>query len=339
MSFTQRAEFGNYTLKFGDEKVLLDYFNEIVFPSFKGRRYVRKIKDKGEYFFLDTGIIRLRLDNGQETAAIAGRIVKNTKLKRDQIYTNDGIVADPKELETAPTSVFVLLLENHRLIFCREVSGAPSIQNFESTSRAFLLKRHVEYIDELLAAKEIEFGEPPPRGTKAKLFRENPRPVLRITPLTDSQSLEDFVKRFKTVEELVIKLLPTNQEEINNDDFWKDFGRRKSDMNSATATVRFANGKTGLAANEVVAQTYAATGLGNSEVQMRGHDIEGDQLKGNNEDFSLTVEIGTLPKPISKAGATLHSTFKKLSESGHIVLPALAAGLLERVKTLVNGQN
>jgi len=339
MSFTQRVEFSNYTLKFGEEKVLLDYFNDIVFPSFKSRRYVRKIREKGEYFFLDTDIIHLQLDDGQQTAAIAGRIVKNTKLKRDQIFTNDGIVADPKELETAPTSVFVLLLDNHRLIFCREVSGAPSIQNFESTSRAFLQKRHIEYINELLATKEIELGTPLPRGAKSKLLRENPRPDLRITPLTDRQSLEEFVNRFKIVEELVIKLLPTNQEEIDNDDFWRDFGRRKNDMNSSTATVRFANGKDGLATNEVVAQTSAATGLGNSEVKMRGHDSEGDQLKGNNEDFSLTVEIGNLPKPISKAGAALHSTFKKLSQSGHIVLPALATGVLDRVKMLVSGQH
>lgn len=339
MSFMKRVEFGNYTLKFGDEKVLLDYFNEIVSPSFEGRRYVRKIRDKGEYFFLDTELIRLRLDDGQETAALAGRIVKNTKLKRDQIYKNDGIVADPKELETAPTSVFVLLLDSHRLIFCREVSGAPSIQNFESTSRSFLLKRHLEFIDELLAAKEVELEASPPRGTKSNLVRENPRPDLRITPLTDRQSLEDFVKRFKIVEELVIKLLPTNEEEINNDDFWKDLGRRKNDMNSATATVRFANGKEGLAIDEVVAQTSAATGLGNSAVQMRGHDVEGDQLKGNNEDFSLAVEIGELPKPIPQAGTVLHNAFKKLSESGHIVLPALAVGVLERVKMLVNGRH
>lgn len=338
MSFTQRVEFGNYTLKFGSKKVLLDYFNEIVYPSFKTRRHLRNIKGRGEYFFVDTEIIRLRIDDGQETAAIAGRIVKNTKLKRDQIYTKDGIVADHKELETAPSSVFVLLLDNHRLLFCREVSGAPTIQNFESTSRAFLLKSHAAFIDDLMAAKKIELGDPPPRGTKSRLLRENPRPDLRITPLTDRQSLEDFVNRFKIVEELVIKLLPTNQEEINNDDFWKDFGRRKNDMNSTTATVRFANGKYGLATDEVVAQTSAATALGNSEARMRGHDIEGDQLKGNNEDFSLTVEIDTLPKPISKAGASLHSTFKKLSESGHIVLPALATGVLERVKGLVSGK-
>lgn len=339
MAFKQRVEFGNYTLKFGDEKVLLDLFGEIVSPSFKERQYVRKIKNRGEYFFLDTEIIRLPLDNGTETAAIAGRIVKNTKLKRDQIYTNDGIIADPKELETAPTSVFVLLLDNHRLIFCREVSGAPTIQNFESTSSAFLLRRHLEYIDELMALKEHELGTPPPRGTKAKLFRETPRPELRVTPLTDPQSIEAFVQRFKKVEELVIKLLPTNQEEINNDDFWKDLGRRKNDMNSATATVRFANGKDGLIPNEVVAQTSSATGLGNSEVKLRGHDIEGDELKGNNEDFSLTVEIGDMPKAIPKAGKVLHSTFKKLAESGHIALPALAAGILDRVKMLVSGQS
>lgn len=339
MSFTQRAEFGNYTLKFGDKKVLLDYFNEIVFPSFKERQYVRKMKDKGEYFFLDTKVIRLPSDNGQEVPAIAGRIVKNTTLKRDQKYTNDGIVVDPKELETAPTSVFVLLLENHRLIFCREVSGAPSIQNFESTSRSFLRKCHTEFCEKFLIAKGAELGTTPPRGTKAKFLRENPRPDLRITPLTDNQSLEEFVKRFQVVEELVIKLLPTNQEEINNDEFWKDLGRRKNNLNSATATVRFANGKEGLASDEVVAQTSAATGLGNSAVKMCGHDIEGDQLKGNNEDFSLSVEVGTLPNSILKAGATLYGTFKKLSASGHIILPNLAADVLERVKTLVNGQN
>ncbi|MBI5791677.1 MAG: hypothetical protein HZA63_09395 [Rhodocyclales bacterium] len=316
----------------------MDLFQSVVAPSFEGRRYVRQIKDKGEYFFLDTEVIRLKLTDGHQTAAIAGRIVKNTKLKREQIYTDTGIVFDKKELETAPTSVFVLLLDSHRLIFCREVSGAPSIQNLESTSRAFLLRRHTEFIDALMAAKEKELGAPPPRGTKAKLLRETPRPDLRITPLADRQSLEQFVNRFKTVEELVIKLLPTNQEEIDNDEFWGEFGRRKDNMHSVSTTVRFANGKDGLLANEVIAQTSAATGLGNSSVMLRGHDAEGDGLKGNNEDFSLTIEVGSLPKPIAKAAVAMHNTFKKLTQSGHIALPALAAGVLEKIRALVDGQ-
>lgn len=42
MSFTKRIEFGNYTLTFGDKKVLLDLIDSIVEPSFRERRYVRK---------------------------------------------------------------------------------------------------------------------------------------------------------------------------------------------------------------------------------------------------------------------------------------------------------
>lgn len=338
MSFTKRVEFGNYTLKFGDEKVLLDLVSAIVEPSFRERRYVRKIKDKGEYFFLDTEVIQLDLLDGTQTAAIAGRIVKNTKLRREQIFQGGGIVSDKKELETAPTSVFVLLLDNHRLIFCREVSGAPTIQNFESTSQAFLLARHKEFIDGLMQEKAKQLNGEPPRGTKAALLREFPRPKLRLTPLSDRQSLEDFVSRFSKIEELTIKLLPTNQEEIDNDDFWKDFGHRKDSMNSSTATVRFANGKQGLVANSVVAQTAAATGLGNSSVSLQGHDDRGDRLKGINDDFSLTVEVAELPKVIQQAAVTMHNAFKSLVQNGNIGLPVLAAGVLEKVRAFANGQ-
>lgn len=337
MAFSQRVEFGNFTLKFGEQKVLLDLFHEIVKPSFDGRRYVRGSKERGEHFFLDTELVVLKRDDGREVAALAGRIVKNTKLKREQIYASGEIVADKKELETAPTSIFVLLLENHRLIFCREVSGAPTIKTFESTCRSFLIKRHAAFIEELMAEKKVVLGGDPPRGTKAAFLRENPYPDLRITPLTDKQSLEEFINRFRLVEELVVKLLPTNKEEIDNDDFWRDLGRRKDDMNSTLATVKFTNAKDGLVADEVISQTTAATGLGNSSVSVRGYDMDGDHLKGNNDDFSLTVEVGDLPSKIPSAAVVMHNTFKKLTESGVIALPALAAGVIDRVRALVPG--
>ncbi len=92
MSFTKRIEFGNYTLKFGEEKVLLDFAKQIVEPSFESQRYLRKIKDKGEYFFLDTQLVRLSSPHRLDTVAITGRIVKNTKIKRDQIFKSGGIV-------------------------------------------------------------------------------------------------------------------------------------------------------------------------------------------------------------------------------------------------------
>ncbi|ESS67486.1 hypothetical protein MGMO_164c00210 [Methyloglobulus morosus KoM1] len=50
MAHVKKLEFGNYTLNFGDKKVLLDLFEEVVMPSFIEMKYIRKLKDKGEYF-------------------------------------------------------------------------------------------------------------------------------------------------------------------------------------------------------------------------------------------------------------------------------------------------
>lgn len=50
MVFVKKLEFGNYTLRFGEE-VLLDYYDDIVFPSFLEMNHIRKFGDKSEFFF------------------------------------------------------------------------------------------------------------------------------------------------------------------------------------------------------------------------------------------------------------------------------------------------
>ncbi|MDV6342737.1 hypothetical protein R2103_13255 [Nitrosomonas sp. Is24] len=131
MSYVKKLEFGNYTLNFGNKKVLLDLFYEVVMPSFYEMKYIRALQNKGEYFFLDTKIVKLEDDKKNPVIGIVGRIVKNTKLKREQIFRRtEGIVEDKKELETAPSSTFLLILNNHRLILCKEVPGAPLIPPF-----------------------------------------------------------------------------------------------------------------------------------------------------------------------------------------------------------------
>jgi hypothetical protein len=229
LAFTKKLEFGNYTLNFGEDKVLLDLFSEIVMPSFHEMKFVRKLKDKGDYFFLDTKLIILDKNPNEPVLGISGRIVKNTKLKRDQIFrTNDGLIEDKKELETAPSSTFLLVLNTHRLILCKEVAGAPTIQNFQSTSQHFLRSQHKQFIEKMFetAKADKENNSDLQRVTKKSLLTEFPYPSLRITPLSDKESLKEFVTRLKHIDRVSIKLLPTNDEEINNDDFWSDLGRR-----------------------------------------------------------------------------------------------------------------
>ncbi|MQT24067.1 hypothetical protein [Klebsiella pneumoniae] len=91
MSFTKTIEFANYTLNFGEDKVLLDAFDCIVFPSFFAQKYVRKFKDT-EYFFTDTKIITLDTTDSDfigpivPTIALCGRIIKRPYLNEIKYF-------------------------------------------------------------------------------------------------------------------------------------------------------------------------------------------------------------------------------------------------------------
>lgn len=212
-------------------------------------------------------------------------------------------------METAPTSIFILLLETHRLIFCKELPGAPSIQNFESTCQKFLAIEHKTITDRLIQEATPKDQKDPPRGIKKRINEAYPSPRLRITPLSDRQSLSDFLERFKKIDKVTIKLLPTNQEEIDNDSFWADLGRRKEEMGSTTTSIQFNGGKDGLVSEKVEDQVSSASGMGNSQVQIRGEDSQGDSIKGNNEDFSLSIELSDLPKELSSATKQMLGSF------------------------------
>lgn len=337
MSFVKRLEFGNYTLKFGDKKVLLDMFDEIVMPSFLEMKYVRKLGDSSEYFFLDTELIVLD-DNAEEPVlGITGRIVKNTKLKRDQIFKEGELVDDKDEMESAPSSMFLLILNNHRLILTREVAGAPTIQHFQSTSQYCLSQAYKDFINkEYDEADDAKQKNPNlDRVTKKKLKEDTPSPFLRITPLPDKESLDDFIGRFKTINKLSIKLLPTNREEIDNDDFWAVLDQGREDMGEdSTAKVEFTSNTTGLDNAQVLGKTTAATALGNSSVDIKGTDEHGDSLKGNNDNFSLSIEIDELSRDATKAAATQFKLFNTLAGSGAITMPAVADAAVDIVKTL-----
>lgn len=337
MPFQKKLEFGNYTLRFGDQKVLLDLFEEVVMPSFHEMRYVRHLKDKGDYFFLDTKLVVLDDSPEIPVLGIAGRIVKNSKLKREQIYRPEGgIIEDRSELETAPSSTFLLILNNHRLILCKEVPGAPTIQNFQSTSQYCLKKCHKEFVEGIYEEEKSKREENPEldRVTKKSLYAEYPAPVLRITPLSDKESLRAFVNRLEHIDRVTIKLLPTNKEEIDNDDFWSDFGRRRDEINSKNAKVEFANAQEGLEKNEAYDQASSASNRGNSEIKFKGYDAQGDTIRGSNEDFNLTVELEELPKDAERSAREKYNQFNHLARSNVISVPEVAAGVISKIKDI-----
>jgi len=332
MDFVKKLEFGNYTLKFGDD-VLLDYIDEIVMPSFYEMNYVRSIENKSDYFFINTELVVVDENVSPPVLGIQGRIVKNTMLIRDQIIEGNKIVEDHEELETAPSSFFLLLLNNHRLIFCKEVSGAPTIENFKSTSQYCLTHRYRDYIDELYdeSQKRREQDSDAPWITKKQLRIEIPSPKLRITTLTDKKSLEEYIDLFEKINVMSINMLPTNAEEIDNDDFWNAVDQRRNQLNSKQAAVRFSNTEEGLNSHEVLEQLSAATELANSKFKVYGFDDNGDTMKGSNDDFILTTEVPDLPKDTDEATEESYEKFTELVTDGRITLPRKVSPKTSRI--------
>lgn len=337
MSYLKKVEFANFTCNFGDTLNMIDLFDEVVFPSFSEKKYHRSVRGS-DYFFIDTQLVKQKDLEGKTYIGIAGKIVKNTKLKRDQIYSpQNGIIEDHEELESAPTSMFVLILNNHRLVFVKEVPGAPGLQAFGATCSKFFREQHTKFIDESFKSNNDNSAlkKEPKHITKKDLIKKYPHPSLRVTPLTDSKGLHEFIGKFQKINKLVITLLPTNNEDINNDGFWNDLDDTRDKMGSKKARIDFANNKDGLETQEVLKQSGFATKLANSEIRINGFDKHGGTLKGNNKDFSLTVETEDLQKNVKNAGPSLISTFLDLVHSKSIAVPSPSRTVTQKIQSIL----
>ncbi|QGH30829.1 hypothetical protein [Kluyvera intermedia] len=352
MSFTKTIEFANYTLNFGTDKVLLDAFECIVKPSFIDEKYIRKFKDT-EYFFTDTKLIVLNSEDQIDTEfvgphqsviptlALCGRIIKKTTFKREQIFQDGNLIKDHKTLESHPSSIFVLMLNDHRLMLCKEVPGAPTLEEFENTSRHCLAERYNSFVDyEIKKNKRLRKKKTHiKRLYKKEIYEKLSVPRLRVTPLTDSRTLNNFVELFSVVNKLSIELLPTNSENISLDDFWEKIEEEKNDLNSNKAQLVFTNRtEDGLNSNAVIEKTASATRMANSKVIISGKDENGARLSGNNESFTLKAPKAQLSSDIDRAAQEAYATFNELKEEGNIVTPDRhdRAKILSRITTIIN---
>ncbi|HDD9133758.1 TPA: hypothetical protein PBP65_002454 [Escherichia coli] len=329
MSFTKTIEFANYTLNFGENKVLLDAFDCIVFPSFFAQKYVRKFKDT-EYFFTDTKIITLDTTDSDfigpivPTIALCGRIIKKTIFKRDQIFQDGQLIRDHRTLESHPSSIFILMLNEHRLMLCKEVSGAPTLEEFENTSKYCLAQRYNSFVDyEVKKNKRIRKKKSYiDRLYKKDIYRKLGAPKLRVTPLTDPRSLSNFVELFSVVNRLSIELLPTNSENISLDGFWRKFEQEKEELNSSKAQLVYTNkNEDGLNSEAVIQKTTSATRMANSKVIISGKDEHGARLSGNNDSFTLKASRPQLSSDLERAAQEAYSAFTELKDEGNIIIP------------------
>jgi hypothetical protein len=325
--FYQSLNIANFICRFGDNDVLLDMAENIVIPAFLGN-FVRTYSDT-KYFFLDAQIIDVISEKSKPELALIGRYVKAGKIARDQIYASGKIIKDHKELESAPTSFFVLLLSNHKLLYVRENSGAPSLQSFSSTIEAFIKSQRKNLI-----TQEFErLKETTQKITRAALSEKYANPEINIVELSSDASIQEFVKKFTILNTVEVKLLDTNHE-LDNSPLFGQARKVKDALNSDSISVKSQRkGLIGLNREAVAALISKPAEEGNSRITLKGVGEDGNGLSGNNDHFKLSVPIELPTTPAKAANATIEM-YRQTLKSGMLSVQAAGSVAIQKIKSL-----
>lgn len=312
-------EIANFVCKF-NENNLMDLFEEIVLQAFH-RKDTWKIKS-GTFFFKDVQFTEYQHDSEEVLYAITGRFIRNTFLRREQYLdeqTNE-LIQDTKVLATSPSAFFVLILNNHRLMYLKETRHAPTLEMFRSTTETFLKRETRDYLNYL---------EPLSRKNFIETYG---LPSLRITPLSSETKLAEFIKSYKKLETVKVTLKARNDE--NDHAGFIDVLQNKSDaVDSQSTNLVYENKKDGLNKEQITHQLSDLTKQGNQTIKLIGLSEKDEILKGNNENFKITQSINGLDLTnVKKSASKLMIRFIDLIKKGQITIPKTDDKVLKKLE-------
>jgi hypothetical protein len=318
-------EFANFVCRFGNEKVLLDLAEEIVIPAFTDSELERSYGST-KYFFHQVEILELQTD-GDVSIGIAGRFVKDTLISREQIFDEDNerLVRDPQQLQTSPSSIFILILNNHKLLYVHETLYAPSIKSFESTIKTFIRMKHSEYINRLYEQRQSE------EVTYRSLLEEYPDSELEIVPLASEGSIGEFINQFDILQKVEINLLSTNSE-LDFSEFWDDARESGESINSKKTKIEYRNDTEGLLKGAVSSQIVNTAS--NSKIKLKGKDPQGAILTGSNDSFKIKLFLDDLPKSINGIAKLSYQMFDNLKKHGTPKIAEISQDAARKVRSL-----
>lgn len=294
MDNTKRVSFANFVCRFGDKHVMLDLAEDVVVPAFLDGGQ-RKYGDS-RYIIQEASIANFGTSSDVHLV-LMGRLIKDTTLKRDQVLVNGKLVKSKASIESAPSAVFVLILDTHKLLYLPETAYAPSLSAFAATVRHLVKEKHKHYLN---GRYEVAGG----RGgveTRRSLLERFPYPTVEVVPLSSTDDFEHFLRQFKTLQQVRIELIDTNNE-VDGMELIKTVRNIKDGIKADGASVTYRRSG-GLKIREAIERFTGLAEDGNTKMSFAGKDKEGDKLAGNNEQFKLAIPFdveSTDPKVIGR---------------------------------------
>ena len=287
-SSKREMELANFVCKFGS-KNLVDYLEDFFLPGvFSGN-----VRTWGKTSYHLRNLAFEKIDvQGESHYVIYGRFVKNLVLKREQVLEKGRLRKDRAELASAPSAIFLLVLESHRLLYIPETTHAPRIDELANTIQ-WVVSRFVSGLEEEYKAEvkqKKSQGEDVEELSKLELKVRFPRPAIRATALASKESLRSFISRYSVLKKMQVKVLETNHE-IDWDQLFLDVRESGKRLDSSTTEVKYENKTGGLNTETAADHITDIAEQGNHEITLKGLDRAGEELNGNNLEMQLRVPI------------------------------------------------
>jgi hypothetical protein len=359
MSNGHPVHFANFICHVGDAE-LADVLSEIIIPAFETDK-TRAFRDI-RYLLHQVEVTNLAMPQGADVPVIIGRLIKDMVVRSEQQFdaSSGQLLKAKQQMHTSPSSVFVLLLDSHKLIYCHETPNAPGLDAFKSTIGSFLSKAREDVVRQIhdderatgdsgdaihaeilykcsphaMSQSDITEGLKKPT---LKLLRELiPEPNLEVVPLSNDETLREFIKRFKVLDHATVRLLRRNSE-IDNDEFFEQVRNKGDDAGADVSTITYKN-KSGLTKDHVVSQLESAL-TGNAEVQLSGKDETDVRIRGTNEEFKAVAKLTDVPSSIAIAARALLGVFNEYVRKGLVKIskPQHSDGHVALIRAVVAG--
>lgn len=190
---TKQMYVANINVVFGKNcEPLINRVDDIIIPALTSG-ICREATQKTKFIFKDARLYEIE----DEEFVIQGIIIKDTILDVMSEFTPDGeLEKTNKHIPSAPYSVFLIYLRNHRMVLVKNQNGSPDMRSFTSTFREVI-------------KKYIRNNNAKNRDNKDKLL---PFPSINVAGIKTRQSIKETLKDVSKINELTLKLYPLNDE-------------------------------------------------------------------------------------------------------------------------------
>lgn len=301
-------EYANFLCHFGDG-VFLDKYATIFYPAITSGR--KRVHGDSTYSLNNVRHLEINTEEDQTDFFLYGKIVKDFTYTREQLLDKDGnLKADKASLRDSPTSTFILSLKDHRLYYIKEFQLAPSMAQF----KLLIEKLISDFIDNLIheeyeakKRRRLESGGQIKATTKTALKTSHPKPTIKLIKQSSPEGIDEFVNSIKKIEKIELTFNRTNHESDFNPLFEsvRDTGQKLG--NGTTKKLVYKSSKGSLEHQGVAALAKASTKDNNSGFVIQGKGMDGESVKGSEEDFAVKVplkELHDVPEVLARKAYT-----------------------------------